>query len=311
MLLTINKSSKIALTAGGRIKSSPTARGGIKGGRKFMNKAIDLHMHTTYSDGSYSPEELVELCHQSNLTHISITDHDTAGAYYPAKKHSELIGGPEIIPGIEFSVHHKGKDIHLLAYYIPFDNAEFQKLCDKALENNRNRISLIAEKLQKLGFPISASDIQSEHDSGVCMGPQIIKPLRARGKIFDENDGEKFFKEYLSSGAPAYVPNSENPGEILDICRSAGAVTSIAHPHKIRNYSIVSDLIEMGVMGLEYYYPEMDSDDKEKLFNLAEKHELILTGGSDFHGRYSNTELGDGCVPVEVLTKIQQKKDSL
>jgi predicted metal-dependent phosphoesterase TrpH len=276
-----------------------------------MNKAIDLHMHTTYSDGSYSPEKLVELCHQSNLTHISITDHDTAGAYYPAKKHSESIGGPEIIPGIEFSAHHKGRDVHILAYYIPLNDAAFQKLCDKALENNRYRISLIAEKLQKLGFPISASDITPEHDSGVCMGPQIIKPLRNRGIILDENDGENFFKEYLSAGAPAYVPNSENPGEILDICRSAGAVTSIAHPHKIRDFSIVSDLIEMGAMGLEYYYPGVDSDDKEKLFDLAKKHELILTGGSDFHGKYSHTNLSDGCVPVEVLSEIQQMRESL
>jgi len=276
-----------------------------------MTKAIDLHMHTTYSDGSFSPEKLVELCHQSNLTHISITDHDTAGAYYPAKKHSESIGGPEIIPGIEFSTHHKGKDIHILAYYIPFDNADFRKLFDKSLENNRYRISLIAEKLQKLGFPISASDIKSEHDSGVCMGPQIIKPLRARGIIADDKAGEKFFKEYLSTGAPAYVPNSVHPGEILDLCRSAGAVTSIAHPHKIHDFSIVSDLIEMGVMGLEYYYPGMDSDDKEKLFDLAKKHELILTGGSDFHGKYSDSNVGDGCVPLDVLSEIRKRRNKI
>ncbi len=276
-----------------------------------MKNYIDLHIHTTYSDGSLSPEEVVELCIELNLTHISITDHDTAGSFIPAKEHSDRIGGPEIIPGIEFSANHKGRDIHLLAYYIPFDDENFIKLFEKVKKKNRQRVALIAEKLGKLGFPINISDIKPDHDSGVCMGPQILKPLRDRGAIFNEIDGDIFIKKYISQGAPAYVPHTITPVEILDICRNSGAVTSIAHPHKIRDFSIVLDLIDMGAMGLEYYYPKVSPEKKEKILALANKHELILTGGSDFHGRYSNTKLGDGCVPFDVLSGIQVKRDEI
>ena len=272
---------------------------------------IDLHTHTVFSDGSMTPRELVDEAVKYGSTHLSVTDHDTISGINEAIEHSKEVNGPEIITGIEFSCHHKREDIHILAYYIPLDNPALNGFLESKYAKREERFRCVIDKLAKLGFPIKPDDVKAYAPGGMKMAPQIVKVLFDKNFIKSEKEAKHFVREYLMPGKKAYVEHGDNPDEIISFFHNLGSVTSLAHPNKIHDFSIVCDVISMGIDGLEFYYPNIIGEKRKKLALLIKENQLIATGGSDFHGVYSDSKLGSGNVPQSVLKDIQKALKSL
>ena len=229
----------------------------------------DLHMHTTYSDGKLTPEELVAKAKEVGLSYMAITDHDTVegishlyeNGLYPAR-------GIHIIPGIEFSAHHPTREIHILGYNIDIYYGELVDKLNDVTEARWTRFSELVEKLQNLGYEISRSHI----------GRVLVK----KGYFPTVRDA---FEAMLMKGKPAYVPHYHLEVEdIIALIKAAGGTPVLAHPKLIGDDTIVEDLCCRGIEGLEVFYPQHDAEDTARYLEMAKRYNLLVTGGSDFHG---------------------------
>jgi predicted metal-dependent phosphoesterase TrpH len=277
-----------------------------------MTNLVDLHLHTIYSDGSYSPEELVDLCRVSGFSHIALTDHDTYTGVPAAIEYSGKTGGPKIIPACEMSCHFRGDEVHILGYHISFDNTLFNALLEKLRAYNEVRIRKILEIVNSSGYSIKFSDVKPFATGGICLAPQLISALFNSGQLSNSTEGFEFLKKYLLEDSPDFVYHENHPEEILSSCKAAKVITSLAHPHKLKNFNSIFELIDMGIDGIEYYYPNVPGDRKKVLDDLVREKNLIRTGGSDFHGIYKTTKIGDGQVPfsvIEGLNALRERKN--
>ena len=258
-----------------------------------------------------TPAELIDEAKKLGITHIAITDHDTISGIEEAINRSKEINGPEVIPAIEFSCHHKGEDIHILVYYISLGNSLLCEFLKSKYIKREERFREVVAKLSNLGFPIDPDEVKAYGPGGMKMSPQIVKALFDKKVIKDVNGAKKFVKDYLMPGKKAYVKHGDNPEEIINFFHSFGNVTSLAHPNKIHAFSIIDDVVAMGIDGLEVYYPNMNDPKKEKIVNKIKENNLISTGGSDFHGFYSDNKLGDVNVPEIVLSELKRASETI
>jgi predicted metal-dependent phosphoesterase TrpH len=265
---------------------------------------IDLHLHSTCSDGSFSAEEIVRKSKDLGLSHIALTDHDCVSGIQSASEYSAGIEGPVIIPGVELSSFFKSENVDILAYFIPLGNALFNGLLSRIRKVNYARLVKTIETLSGYDVPISIEDLPDESDPDSFMSPKIIGCLFDKGFLSTHDEARKFLRNFLSPGAPAFFNRDNSPKDIIETCREIGCITSLAHPHKLHDVSIIDSMIETGVNGLEYFYPGVPEKKKVLIMERAMKHNLLLTGGSDFHGRYSHTQIGDGNVPDSVVTEM-------
>lgn len=244
----------------------------------------DLHTHTNCSDGTLSPEELVEAAKAAGLNYIAITDHDTVDAIchlyeeglYPAK-------GIKIIPGIEFSAHHDTRSIHILGYNVDIYNRELADKLDDVVEARWERFSSMVKKLQDLGYAIKEADVlQIAGDSRAISRSHIAQTLVQLG-IF--STVKEAFDVVLEKGRPAYVGHYRMESkEIVDLIKRCGGTPVLAHPKLIGDDNLVEELLRSGIEGIEAYYPRHDEEDTKRYLALADKYHLMVTGGSDFHG---------------------------
>ncbi|MCK5841045.1 MAG: PHP domain-containing protein [Candidatus Sabulitectum sp.] len=255
----------------------------------------DFHTHSTASDGRLTPTELVDEAARCSLDGFAISDHDTlAGIKEAAARAVEL--GLFYVPAVELSVDlHIGGSAHLLGY---FPGADLSMLCDSSSEiqralqyvvNGRNtRNPAIVRKFQELGFDITMEDVFGEAGDAVVGRPHIASVLVKKGLA---GSSEEVFNRYLGSGKPAYVERKRlGDYKAIEIIRQAGGLPVLAHPKYIQVESLrglgalVSSLADSGLAGLEAYYPDQSRTMISFLEDAAEKHDLLLTGGSDFHG---------------------------
>ncbi|MDD4775538.1 MAG: PHP domain-containing protein [Syntrophomonas sp.] len=253
----------------------------------------DLHVHTTASDGVLTPVEIISLAAEQGLTGLSITDHDTLAGLEPAQDFIRTQGIKlELIPGIEINTDFGQDEAHILGYFI---SDRDKHLADRLADIRSERIARaekIVARLNQLGISIDMDQVRSFASGQLIGRPHIARALVALGHARTEADA---FHRYIERDRPAYVPRYKiSPAEAIHLIKKAGGLSVLAHPGLIKSTSKIDAIIAMGVEGLEVYYPEHTPAQIGELSALAQRSNLLITGGSDFHGAgpESRTKLG-------------------
>ena len=272
---------------------------------------IDLHMHSTFSDGTMTPTELVERAKDNGVEVMAITDHDNIDGLREGNIVATKLG-ITFINGIEISANYKNKDIHILGYFINLEDKEFTNWLKKLGEKRYTRTLKILQKLEKVGIKISIDEVKEEVRGNVIGRPHIAKVIIKKGYACTMNE---VFDRYLGDGKVAYIPKiGVDMVEVVERLKSNGAVISLAHPHLISHtddtvVNIINILVEVGLDGLELYYPSINIKKKNRYLKIMKKKKLLLTGGSDFHGlNRAGVDIGLGDISVEVYKKMLVRK---
>lgn len=239
----------------------------------------DLHMHSTYSDGTNSPEELIIEAKKKGLQAISITDHDSITAYEEALPLSKKYG-IQLISGVEFSAMYGDESIHILGYSFSLKNKELLALCHHHRQRRHDRNANIFMNLKALGIEIESEAF--EGSSKTWGRPHIAAALVEKGVVASIQEA---FDLYLGEGKKAYDPGeSISVQETIETIHKAGGVAIIAHPHLIKKNRIVKRLLELDFDGLEGYYARLAPYRERKWLAIAHEKKWLVTGGSDYHG---------------------------
>jgi len=280
---------------------------------------VDLHIHSTASDGTLTPSEILEQASGLKLGAISITDHDTLDGSRQA-----IAGGIpdtlEFLTGVEISAARPsffpGKgSCHILGYRIDLDNKALNKTLQKLQSARKDRNPKILERLRNLGIDLSMEAVRATAGPKGQIGrPHIAQAMLEKAYV---STFSAAFDNYLATGKPAYVDKYrvDCPGAIK-LIRAAGGIPVLAHPALLGtpegrlDGSIIKSLKEMGLMGIEAFYPEHSTTQREHYLGLANRYGLLVTGGTDFHGKFKpETRLGSGkgdlCVPIELFTALK------
>jgi hypothetical protein len=269
---------------------------------------VDLHIHTTASDGVLTPAEVVGVALEKGLSAIAITDHDTTDgldeALEAARGH-EL----EVIPGIELSAQQGSREVHILGYYVNHRDRDLQEKLEVLRRARRERARKMVGKLAGMGLPVSWERVlEIAGDSSAFGRPHVAQALQEKGYVGSIN--EAFYK-LIGLGGPAYVARYKlSPTQALEIIRAAGGLPVVAHPW--RQEDVVVRLAGCGLVGLEAYYPRYSHEEREELAKLGQQYGLIATGGTDFHGYEQNgpLSLGDVPVPADAVERLRALRKS-
>jgi len=277
--------------------------------------AIDLHVHTTASDGTLSPTAVVQYAKNRGLEAIAVTDHDTVEGLAEAVA-AGLSVGFEVVPGVEISAEFPAGALHILGYYIDFnDSSLLQRL--SVLQNARaERNPKIVRKLQSLGFSISFDEVVQEAGGGLVGRPHFAQVLLKKGCV---KSLQEAFDKFLKKGAPAYEEKFRfPPEEAISMIVDAGGIPVLGHPVTLncngqQLEAKVKEWKKQGLQGIEVYYSDHDAAQTRQYEMLARTCGLIPTGGSDFHGSMiKGIELGIGKgnldIPYSILQELKQKK---
>jgi 3',5'-nucleoside bisphosphate phosphatase len=281
-----------------------------------MDKFIDLHTHSTASDGSMSPGELVRHAKAKGLSAIALTDHDTIVGVDEAIEAGKKIG-IEVIPGVEISTDFK-PEMHILGYFFNDIAPAFNDILLKLRQNRFERNPKIINKLKDMGINITIEEVEAEGKGNVIGRPHIAKVLLNKGYV---KSMEEAFDKFLASGKAAYFKKDKlSPEEGIEAILKGGGIPILAHPiflgitlKELDN--LLEVLKEKGIKGIEAVYVENTREDTGNLLRLAIKHDLLVTGGSDFHGSYKpDIEIGIGrgslSVSYELLHKLRNSYES-
>jgi predicted metal-dependent phosphoesterase TrpH len=243
---------------------------------------IDLHLHTTASDGALPPPELVIQARAAGLSIFSITDHDTTAgseaALAPARD-----AGLELVPGIEISAVADGRDVHVLGYFIDPTSPRLRRFLLDQREERLRRVRDISARLAALGVPVDVAPIVADAARGRSVGrPQIAEALLAAGHVTTRNEA---FDRFLESGGPAFVPRrGARPEEVIGIIHEAGGLASLAHPGLTRRDELIPALAAAGLDALEARHSDHDPATEARYRTLARQLGIAVSGGSDYHG---------------------------
>jgi len=265
---------------------------------------IDLHLHSTASDGSFPPETVAAMAASNGVTVMSLTDHDTLDGIPAARARAEG-AGIRLISGVELSVSENGSDVHLLAYgFDPLD-APLVTAVARYREGRRERAVKILARLKGLGIRISM-DTVDEIAAGAAIGrPHVAEALLRDGHIETFNEA---FQRYLGHHAPAYVPKRVvTLEEASSIVRDAGGVTILAHPGTLNRDHLIPAWARRGLDGIEVWHSKHDAPAVERYRGFAQLHGLLMTGGSDYHGeRTPDATIGGVPVPESILGPLDE-----
>lgn len=265
----------------------------------------DLHIHTTYSDGTMTPEEVVDEAIRLGVSTIAITDHDTTDGVTVAYCYGKG-KNIHIIPGIEFSSYLSPSEIHILGYFIDVNNNLLQKVIRQSRDDRIKRIYAMVEKLRKLQVDIDPQEILTLAGKGSPGRMHVAETIWKHG--YCDTIIESFSK-YIGDNKPAYVPKKTlTPQQAIELIRDAGGVPVLAHPGLTQRDNVIEDLVKYGLQGIEVYYPSYTPQAVEKYLKIAKKYNLAVTGGSDFHGeRKIDSPIAKVLVPGDLVLKLRQK----
>jgi len=277
---------------------------------------IDLHIHTTYSDGTFSPEMVIDTALDCNLDVIALTDHDNIlshkAAYDYVQKNNINI---EIIPGVEINTIYKGYEVHILGYFMNTDNADFQNLMKTQQQARINQTNEIIELLnKKAGIRIKFEDVKSLVAEGGSIGrPHIARAITNAGGV---NNVMEAYAKYINDSSNVYVQRKTvSPHEACEIIYEAGGIPVFAHPIDVEiSDELAKELISYGLRGIEAYHRKHSPAVVEHYSSLAEKYGLIITGGSDFHApsvNHGSILMGKNFVPSWVYDELIKEKRRL
>ncbi len=271
---------------------------------------IDLHMHSIFSDGTCTPEELVSLAVEGGLKGIALTDHDTTGGVSRFLAAART-AGIRALSGVEVSAEPPSGTLHVLGYGVDVGNASFVEQLKWIREGREARNQEILFKLNQLGFVITMDEVRQHASEEVVARPHFAAVLIEKGYAKDKKDA---FQRYLGRGKAAYCERRRlSPESAMEMLRSAGGVPVVAHPFSLglgkeELRKLLARLKASGLMGLECYYPEHSEEMNRAYLKLAHELDLIPTGGSDFHGAAGHSRMGVGFgeldVPDDVFDQV-------
>lgn len=259
---------------------------------------IDLHVHSTASDGTYSPTDLARYAGQKGLTAIALTDHDTVSGIAECQKTGEEIG-LKVIAGIEFSAEHWNREVHILGYHIDYQDKAFLRRLAELVQLREARNIQILDKLTQGGFPLTPSDLYDDaSQSAVITRANIARAMLKKGYIQSMNEA---FKYFIGEGKPYYVPRQRlTAKETIELIHRVNGLAVLAHP-MLYGYDqadvtqLIYSLKEIGLDGVECFYSTHQREDTLHLCQVCSNFHLFPTGGSDFHGENKpNLDLGVG-----------------
>jgi predicted metal-dependent phosphoesterase TrpH len=251
-------------------------------------KAVDLHCHSTASDGTLSPTEVVQLAVRCDLNALALTDHDTIDGVAEAAAAAKT-AGIDFMPGIEISAEypHPGT-MHILGYGVDPHSQTLKSLTQTLIAGRDNRNPRIIAKLQEMGVKITMDEVEKEAGGQVVGRPHIAAILHRKGYVSSIKEA---FNKYLAQGAPAYFDKERlTPREALEMIRQSGGLPVLAHAIQLRTDNdgqldrVVKDLLDLGLVGIEVFHSDHNPEWIDKCERLAGKYKLLKTGGSDFHG---------------------------
>jgi hypothetical protein len=253
-----------------------------------MSDFVDLHCHSTASDGTFAPAQVVQLAKDSGLSALALTDHDTIGGIAEAQAAAKNLG-IDFLPGIEISAEFpRPGTMHILGYGIDPQLPALKNLTEELLAGRDNRNPRIVAKLNEMGVAVTMEEWEAEAKGVVLGRPQLAAILFRKGYV---NSVKQAFDKYIGQGAPAYFDKERlTPRQAFERIREAKGLPILAHPVQLRLQNdaqlerLVKDLMDMGLAGIEVIHSDHNTDVIEKLTRLADKYQLLKTGGSDFHG---------------------------
>jgi predicted metal-dependent phosphoesterase TrpH len=273
---------------------------------------IDLHTHTTASDGTFTPEELIRHAHEVGISVISVTDHDTADGTAEAGAEAEKVG-IVFIPGIEISAEYSDRGtMHILGYFIDEKNDRMADALDFLKESRRLRNPKMIKLLNEAGISITMEDVIDEAGGGQVGRPHFAKTMIKKGFASSINE---VFDKYIKKGGPCYVNKERlSPEKSIELILAAGGIPVIAHPKTLgvpiggELKKLVAGLVDYGLMGIECYYFSHTGAETRKYIELAEGLGLLVTGGTDFHGENKpNIRLGVGKGNLEIPDELADR----
>ena len=271
---------------------------------------VDMHIHTVESDGTLTPEEIIKRGMKNNVTAIAITDHDTVAGIEEGIKYSKYYG-MEFIPGIEISCNEQNLEVHILGYYLNLDDVNFIREIDELKKERETRNFKIIEKFKKIGIIIDEEKLKKNAPGNIISRLHFAKYLVSEGIVKSKDEA---FIKYLGKNGLAYEPKENFPPErAVKIITNNGGLVSLAHPLLITaDINLLDKLIEKlkpyGLDALEAQYSAFSKSQIKSLKRLAKKHDLIITGGSDFHGsNRSGVDIGYGGLEYQQLELVKEK----
>lgn len=270
---------------------------------------IDLHMHTTASDGRSTPAQLIAEVVAKGLTTIAVADHDTTAAWDEVSAAARA-AGVTCVPGIEITAVAGGRDVHMLGYFLDVTHPELVTFLEAQRIDRRRRVQEISDRLARLGVPVDIGHaaVTAGHLPGRAWGrPIVAAALVAAGHVADFREA---FDRYLAEGRPAFIERvGIPPAEVVALVARAGGVASMAHPGKTKKDHLIPDLIAAGLPAIEVYHPEHDADDTARYRQMATTFDLLVTGGSDYHGPGSGRDqaLGSVHLPAADFARLAER----
>ena len=280
----------------------------------MVRSRVDLHLHTTVSDGALRPEELVEAAASVGIQVMAVTDHDSVDGIREAERAAS--GLPiEVIPGIEVSASLEADEIHVLGYLFDADDPGLRGALSRLQEGRMDQARAMVERLGVLGCPLDWDRVMAIATGGSIGRPHIAKALVERGYVGSVNEA---FLRFLKRGGPGYVEGRKLlPQEAVSLIGAAGGVSSLAHPiivgasdYRLDLPRLLPAMAEAGLAGIETYYKGYTPEITTTLLGLAARHRLVPTGGSDFHGGgvVADAELGGVEVPWETVERLRSRQ---
>ena len=254
-------------------------------------RLIDLHSHSTASDGVLSPQELLALAKGSGVFVLALTDHDTLEGLPVAMAEAARVG-VQFVPGVEITAHVDDLEVHILGHFIDPDNNRLAEFLTSSRRDRIERVHRMIDKLWALGLPLDVDEVLSLARGPSVGRPHVAQAMIRRGYVTSLQDA---FDRYLTFGKPGYVERSRIPAAMaIDTIKAAGGMASLAHPGDYGHDEIIPFLVQYGLDGLEVYHPEHDTESLFRYERMRLEYGLLAVGGSDYHGTGGLRSMGLG-----------------
>lgn len=269
---------------------------------------IDLHVHSSASDGSLMPEEVVELANKAGLRYFALTDHDTVDGIERARSRAEQFDNLDVIPGIELSCYYQSREIHIIGLFVDYKDETFLNELKKLKQAREHRNEKMVQNFVNAGMPLTIEELKHGNPDSVITRAHFARVLVEKGFCKDKYEA---FDKYLGIGCPFYLAKPKVTTEhVLGLIKNAGGTAILAHPYSYKFTrteveTLLDYLIPLGLDGMECYYSTYDDGQTSELRSIALKKNLLVSGGSDFHGAVKpDISIGTGRGNLRIPEKL-------